>query len=119
MRRFMLLLCAALVTAACSAGGGGETSATEGAQNEDAGGGASSVEVRDFEFDPETASVATGEEVTWTLTDASSDHTVTFEDEDSGTLSAGETYSRTFDEAGEYPYVCAIHPQMTGTVTVE
>ena len=38
---------------------------------------------------------------------------------DSGTLGQGDTFSFTFEEAGEYPFVCVIHPTMTGTVTVE
>ncbi|HUU61047.1 MAG TPA: plastocyanin/azurin family copper-binding protein [Acidimicrobiia bacterium] len=30
----------------------------------------------------------------------------------------GETYSFTFTEAGEYPYICTIHPSMQGTIIV-
>lgn len=47
---------------------------------------------------------------TWTVTDLF----------DSGTLSQGDTFEFTFDEAGEYEYYCVIHPtQMNGTLTVE
>ena len=38
---------------------------------------------------------------------------------DSGNLRVGETFSFTFDEPGEFPYFCRIHPSMTGTVTVD
>jgi plastocyanin len=31
---------------------------------------------------------------------------------------AGQTYSRTFDDAGTFDYVCKIHGSMTGTITV-
>ncbi len=31
---------------------------------------------------------------------------------------AGLTYSHTFEESGEFPYFCMVHPWMTGTVTV-
>lgn len=38
---------------------------------------------------------------------------------DSGSLGQGDTFSFTFEEPGEYPFVCLIHPSMSGTVTVE
>jgi len=37
----------------------------------------------------------------------------------SGTIAAGGTFSRTFTAAGSFPYHCAIHPGMIGTVTVQ
>jgi plastocyanin len=51
----------------------------------------------------------------------SPDHTVTADDDsfDSGTLSNGDTFEQTFDEAGEFAYHCEIHSSMTGTITVE
>jgi plastocyanin len=36
----------------------------------------------------------------------------------SGALGGNGTYSVTFTAAGSYPYHCAIHPNMVGTVTV-
>jgi plastocyanin len=36
----------------------------------------------------------------------------------SGALGGNATYSATFTAAGSYPYHCAIHPNMVGTVTV-
>jgi plastocyanin len=33
-------------------------------------------------------------------------------------MMTGDTYSYTFVTAGSYPYICSIHPSMTGTVTV-
>ena len=38
---------------------------------------------------------------------------------DSGVFGPGETTDLTFDAPGEYPYFCELHPQMTGTITVE
>jgi plastocyanin len=63
--------------------------------------------------------VAAGETVTWSH-EGGLPHTVTAEDGafDSGDLSGGDTFSHTFEEAGSFPYVCSIHPDMTGTVEV-
>jgi plastocyanin len=38
---------------------------------------------------------------------------------DSGTLAQGETFEFTFEEAGEFDFFCSVHPDMTGTITVE
>ncbi len=47
-------------------------------------------------------------------------HTVTdIEDSfDSGFVQAGSTWSYTFEKAGEFDYLCTLHPWMTGTVSV-
>jgi predicted secreted protein with PEFG-CTERM motif len=67
-----------------------------------------------------------GGEVTWTNYDTAA-HSVT-----SGTLDGGpdgifdsslvmasKSFSHKFEEAGEFPYFCVVHPWMTGTVLVE
>lgn len=115
MKLLIALCIAATLTAACSSGGGG--GGEEASQ--DASAKAGTVTVDDFSFSPETIEVAKGEEVTWTVAEGSSAHTVKFDDEESKSLEAGDTYSRTFDTAGEQKYVCGIHPQMTGTVAVK
>jgi plastocyanin len=70
-------------------------------------------------FEPADVTVAAGETVTWSH-EGGLPHTVTAEDGafDSGDLSGGDTFSHTFEEAGSFPYVCSIHPDMTGTVEV-
>lgn len=113
MKLLIALFTAAMLTAACSSGGSG------GEETPEASAKAGTVKVDDFSFTPETIEVATGEEVTWTVVEGSSAHTVKFDDEESENLEAGDTYSRTFDTAGEQSYVCGIHPQMTGTVAVK
>lgn len=64
--------------------------------------------------------VSVGDEVEVTNNDAIP-HTWTSSDGvwDSGSLGQGDTFSFTFEEAGEYPFVCLIHSSMSGTVTVE
>jgi plastocyanin len=83
----------------------------------DAGG--SAVTIVDFAFSPETLEVAAGTEVTWTNEDGAA-HRIAGEGDAFGSedLGQGDTFSFTFDEAGEFPYICGIHPSMTGTITV-
>lgn len=86
----------------------------EDAENGEAG---ETVDIADNEFEPGEIEVAAGDTVEWEHV-GDADHTVTFDDEDSGDLSSGDTFSRTFDEPGDYDYVCEIHPTMQGTVVV-
>ena len=83
------------------------------------GGAPGGVEVRAFRFAPDVVEVAPGEEVTWTNHDAA-EHTVTAEDGSFGSDPFGEgaSFRRRFDAAGRYAYLCAIHPEMRGTVVV-
>jgi plastocyanin len=81
-----------------------------------------SVNVQNFAFDPPNITVAPGATVTWVNNDQAP-HTVTATDPagafDSGTLQPGQSFSFTFTQPGTtYAYYCAIHPSMTGTVTV-
>jgi plastocyanin len=73
----------------------------------------------DQSFDPPQISVPTGGIVSWT-NDDSIQHTVTSDEGlfDAGPISPGDTFENTFDSAGEFGYHCAIHPFMTGVVTV-
>jgi plastocyanin len=33
-------------------------------------------------------------------------------------MGKGQSFSHTFDKAGQYPYFCSPHPNMVGTVVV-
>ena len=81
--------------------------------------GVTDVSVVDVAFAPADIEVPVGTTVDWTNGDPFA-HTVTARDGafDSGTLDGGQTFSQTFGEPGTYDYFCAIHPSMTGTVTV-
>lgn len=73
-------------------------------------------------YSPDPVEVKAGDTVTW-VNDDSTIHTATSRDGTFGTgddayLRKGQTYSYTFDEAGEYPYYCDVHPAMVGTVIV-
>lgn len=77
------------------------------------------VSIVDLTFEPGTIEVDAGATVTWS-NDDSIPHTVTAREDDfnSGVLMGGDSFSQTFSEPGSYDYFCAIHPSMTGTVTV-
>ncbi len=78
------------------------------------------VAIQDFSFSPQNVNVKTGMTVVWTNNDAAA-HTVTADSGNgpsSGTLNPGDTYAYTFTAPGTYPYHCAIHASMHGTVTV-
>lgn len=107
-----LLITGSLVLAGCASDGDEDAAPPADGQG-------TAVSVVDFAFEPEEISVSPGTTVEWSYTEGSSRHTVTFDDgEESDELEPGDTYARTFDEPGAYPYVCFFHPRMTGTVTV-
>ena len=64
-------------------------------------------------------SVAVGAAVTITNEDGAG-HTWTSTDGiwDSGTLRGGDTFEFVFSDAGDFGFFCAIHPSMTGSITV-
>ena len=77
------------------------------------------VEIVDFSFRSDTLEIAAGTTVTWTNEDTVP-HTATADDGsfDSGSLGKGDSFSHTFDEPGTYPYFCAFHTGMRGTIVV-
>ena len=81
----------------------------------------SSVSAIDNEFEPAQVDVEAGTTVTWT-NDGESPHTVTASDGsfESGNLNPGQSFSYTFDQAGDFSYVCDYHESagMVGSVTV-
>jgi plastocyanin len=81
--------------------------------------GPAAVAIVDVSFQPASIDVAAGTTVTWTNDDGFG-HTVTATDGafNSGVLDGGASFSQIFSEPGTFEYFCAIHPSMTGTVTV-
>jgi plastocyanin len=95
------------------------TEATAGTAGGEAPAGGDSVSIANNTFEPGTLEVAAGTEVTWENQDGIP-HRIASEDGsfDSEDLNQGDTFSATFDAAGEFPYICGIHPTMTGTIVV-
>ncbi len=73
--------------------------------------------IRDYKFQPNFNAVLVGTEVTW-LNEGKVPHTVTGEGWDSGVLQPGEKFTKTFDVAGKYNYICTLHPGMKGEIIV-
>ena len=76
----------------------------------------------DLNFDPPDVTISVGDTVTWTNDDENI-HTATHRGDpalfDSETVEAGEEFSVTFSEAGEFQYFCKFHPWMGGVVNVQ
>lgn len=81
------------------------------------------VRIFDFGFDKSDMTVPVGTTIMWVNTGAVQHTTVALVDGerywDSGIMEPGATFSFTFDEPGTWEYVCGLHPDMNGTVTVE
>jgi plastocyanin len=80
---------------------------------------ATAVTIDDFFFKPKDVTIGVGESITWTNKGkVKVGHTVTGNGFDSGVLKPGDAYTHRFTSAGTFDYVCTIHPNMRGTVTV-
>lgn len=77
------------------------------------------VAVIDNKFEPAAVEVKPGQAVRWVFKGVM-EHDVVAEDGSfvSELQTSGE-YVHVFDAAGEFPYDCSVHPEMTGVVTVK
>jgi plastocyanin len=75
------------------------------------------AEIEQFKFGPDPLQVPVGGAITWTNQDGAQ-HSVTEKNNafDSGLFTQGQTFSYTFDQAGEWSYYCTRHPSMQGTI---
>lgn len=140
MRRsiwFVSLVALTLLVAACAQpGGGAQPGAPEGgiyggapepteapAGEPAEGETEADVVMQDISFQPQEITVEPGTTVTWQNED-NFGHTVTAGTRGTPTdlfdasVSGGETFSFTFEEAGTYEYFCSIHDGMNGVVVV-
>ena len=84
--------------------------------NQDTGGSG------EYAFNPAALNFKVGESVTFEVTAETEFHTFTVDDLGiDESLGAGETatFDYTFDKAGTFELICLVHPQMTGTITVQ
>jgi len=78
------------------------------------------VGIDNFVYNPQELKVKAGTTVTWTNRD-DIPHTVTSKTGAfrSKALDTDDKFSFTFEKPGSFPYFCALHPHMTGTIVVE
>lgn len=119
-------VCALIALAGCGDNGNGNgngttptptpTTASPTAENAEA-----QITIRGFAFIPPDLKVRPGEKIT-VVNEDSAAHTVTAtegEAFDTGNIAAGESATFTApSKAGSHPFVCSLHPSMTGTLTV-
>lgn len=96
---------------------GGDTGTT--AAPADGSGSGGTITIADFAFSG-ASTAAVGDTIT-VSNDDSVGHTWTAQDGefDSGTIDPGGSFEFTFETEGEFEYFCSIHPQMSGSITVE
>ncbi|MCP4430363.1 MAG: plastocyanin [Gammaproteobacteria bacterium] len=80
------------------------------------------VIIKDYEFIPEQVIIIEGQTVRWENQEKRQYHSVWFqalgEDEPEDYLFPDDSYERTFDTSGNFPYRCGPHPEMLGSVIV-
>lgn len=78
------------------------------------------IVIDNFVFTPSDVTVAPGTKVTWINKDEAP-HTATSVDKkfNSGGLDTDDKFSFVFNDKGEYPYLCTLHPQMKATIKVK
>lgn len=81
---------------------------------------AAEVRIKDYKFVPEKITVKAGATVKWTNDEKRASHSVLFPAEriESERLLNADSWQRTFDKPGTYPYTCEPHPEMKGVVEV-
>ena len=108
-------------------GSGGEAAATHespppetAAKKSEASGGNITVTMKGFAFNPQRVEGKVGQKVTWVNEDDAPHNAVAQNGGDlkTKTFERGGSASYTLDEAGTIEYICTVHPQMTGTITV-
>jgi plastocyanin len=78
------------------------------------------IQIRNFAFVQNNLTVSPGTKVTWVNCDTET-HTSTSDNGvwESGALTPGSSFERTFTAAGSFPFHCTPHPSMKGTVVVQ
>jgi plastocyanin len=119
----VLLLGLAVVVAGCSGSGTSTTGETgtppaSSSSGESTSTGGATIMEQDFAFSPSTLTVKLGETVTFTNND-SAPHIVKIDGKELGNQNQGESTTWTATKAGSFPYICTLHPAMTGEITVQ
>jgi plastocyanin len=115
MRRLLVSVVAAGALGALAVSCGGSSSSHSSATIPANAGAV--VETKNIAFDPQKATIKTGQIVAWKFDDGSIAHNVTGEGFRSPDFSSG-VFTHKFGKAGDYKYDCTIHSGMNGEVIV-
>ncbi len=77
------------------------------------------VTIENMQFTPATLTVKRGDKVTWTNKDLVPHTATAGETFDSKDIEPGKSWSYVTKTAGQFKYVCTLHPSMTATLVVE
>ena len=115
LRMFIIAIMVAAVASYCSKGS--SYGSSNSGSNTNTGTGSNTVTMQSMSFSPTSLTVTKGTTVTWTNNDNIT-HTVTADDNsfNSGDITAGHSYTRTFSTAGTFAYHCIYHSMMKATV---
>lgn len=121
MRRTLPIL---LACVALAAGCGGDD---DGDGGDEGGGGTApsgdvvTIHMKNIQFDPKDVTVKAGQTVRWVNDDDVQHDAVAKSGADfkSELFGKGESFETKLDEPGKIDYVCTVHPNMTGTLTVQ
>ena len=122
MKRFtaLLLAAAALAAVGCGSSNGSSSSSSSSSQAAPAtssSGKTVTIDMKNIQFSPSSATVKVGQTVKWVNQD-SAPHNVTGGPLHSKTFGNGGSFSYTPKKAETISYVCTVHPGMKGTLTV-
>jgi plastocyanin len=79
------------------------------------------VVIAEYKYDPAELKIKVGTTVRWTNSEKRVSHSILFTGEggfESDRFFPGESWERTFDKPGSYPYSCGPHPEMRGLIEV-
>jgi plastocyanin len=129
MKRIPLLLLAVVALAAAGCGSSNSSSSSDNSSSSSSssspssapaaatGGGTVTIDMKDIQFAPSSATVKVGQTVKWVNED-DVPHNVTGGPLKSKTFGNGGTFEFTPKKAETISYVCTIHPGMKATLTV-
>lgn len=79
------------------------------------------VGIAEYRYEPAELRIAAGTTVRWVNHEKRASHSILFTGPggfESERLFPGESWERTFDTPGRYPYSCGPHPEMHGVIEV-
>lgn len=79
------------------------------------------VGIKDYKYEPAELKIKVGTTVKWTNNEKRVSHSVLFTGPggfESERFFPGDSWQRTFDKPGTYPYTCGPHPEMKATIIV-